>query len=83
MKASSDRSQLNWDRLVIYALFPMTRTPHDQFAKHCFEPLLSALGDFTPAKPVSAEVREIDVYFEPSPSASFPLYPSAYLVRAI
>jgi hypothetical protein len=50
----------------------MTRTPHDQFAKHCFEPLLSSLGEFTPAKPVSAEVREIDVYFEPSPSASPP-----------
>jgi hypothetical protein len=33
------------------------------FAKHCFEPLLSSLGEFTPAKPVSAEVREIDVYF--------------------
>jgi hypothetical protein len=41
----------------------MTRTPHDQFAKHCFEPLLSSIGEFTPAKPVSAEVREIDVYF--------------------
>lgn len=50
----------------------MTRTPHDQFAKHCFEPLLSSIGEFTPAKPVSAEVREIDVYFEPSPSASLP-----------
>jgi hypothetical protein len=50
----------------------MTRTPYDQFAKHCFEPLLSLIGEFTPAKPVSAEVREIDVYFEPSPSASLP-----------
>jgi Domain of unknown function (DUF4351) len=50
----------------------MTRTPYDQFAKHCFEPLLSLIGEFTPAKPVSAEVREIDVYFEPSPSASPP-----------
>jgi Domain of unknown function (DUF4351) len=50
----------------------MTRTPHDQFAKHCFEPLLSSIGKFNPSLKVSAEVREVDVYFEPSPSASPP-----------
>jgi hypothetical protein len=50
----------------------MTRTPHDQFAKHCFEPLLAAFGEFTPSKKVKAEVREVDVYFEPSPSALLP-----------
>ncbi len=51
----------------------MTRTPHDQFAKHCFEPLLSTIGEFTPAKKVSAEIREVDVYFKPSPSISLPI----------
>lgn len=48
----------------------MTHFPHDQFAKHCFEPLLSPIGKFTPSLKVSAEVREIDIYFEPSPSAT-------------
>jgi Domain of unknown function (DUF4351) len=48
----------------------MTRFPHDQFAKHCFEPLLSPIGQFIPSLKVSAEVREIDIYFEPSRSAS-------------
>jgi Domain of unknown function (DUF4351) len=48
----------------------MTRFPHDQFAKHCFEPLLSPIGRFTPSLKVSAEVREIDIYFEPSHSAT-------------
>jgi hypothetical protein len=47
----------------------MTRFPHDQFAKHCFEPLLSPIGKFTPSLKVNAEVREIDIYFEPTPSA--------------
>jgi hypothetical protein len=47
----------------------MTRFPHDQFAKGCFEPLLSTIGKVTPAKKVSAEVREIDIYFEPNPNA--------------
>lgn len=47
----------------------MTRFPHDQFAKHCFEPLLSPIGQFTPSLKVNAEVREIDIYFEPTPSA--------------
>jgi hypothetical protein len=50
----------------------MTRFPHDQFAKHCFEPLLSSIGQFTPSLKVSAEVRESDIYFEPSPTASPP-----------
>jgi hypothetical protein len=53
----------------ITQLPPMTRFPHDQFAKHCFEPLLSSIGQFTPSLKVSAEVREIDIYFEPSSSA--------------
>lgn len=48
----------------------MTRFPHDQFAKHCFEPLLSQIGQFTPSLKVRAEVREIDIYFEPLPSAT-------------
>jgi Domain of unknown function (DUF4351) len=47
----------------------MTRFPHDQFAKHCFEPLLSPIGQFTPSLKVNAEVREIDIYFEPTPAA--------------
>jgi hypothetical protein len=47
----------------------MTRFPYDQFAKHCFEPLLSPIGQFTPSLKVNAEVREIDIYFEPRPSA--------------
>lgn len=60
----------------------MTRTPYDQFAKHCFEPLLSSIGEFTPSKTVSAEVRAIDVYFEPSPSAS-PLIELGLLSRCV
>ncbi len=50
----------------------MTRFPYDQFAKHCFEPLLAPIGKFTPSLKVNAEVREIDVYFEPSESVSPP-----------
>jgi hypothetical protein len=47
----------------------MTHFPYDQFAKHCFEPLLSSIGQFMPSFKVNAEVREIDIYFEPTPSA--------------
>jgi hypothetical protein len=50
----------------------MTRFPYDQFAKHCFEPLLTPIGRFTPSLKVNAEVREIDVYFEPFESTSPP-----------
>jgi hypothetical protein len=50
----------------------MTRFSYDQFAKSCFEPLLSTIGAFEPAKKVSAEVREMDIYFEPFPDVTPP-----------
>jgi hypothetical protein len=50
----------------------MTRQPHDQFAKEYLEELLTSLGNVETSKDVKSEVREIDVWFVPSPSASNP-----------
>ncbi len=45
----------------------MTRFPYDRFAKDYLQELLSPLGTVETSKDVSGEVREIDVYFAPSP----------------
>ncbi|HBE18802.1 MAG TPA: flagellar assembly protein H, partial [Cyanobacteria bacterium UBA11159] len=45
----------------------MTRFAHDQFAKDILDETLSYIGGVTLNKRVSAEVREIDVYFMPDP----------------
>ncbi len=45
----------------------MTRLIHDQFAKDYLEELLSPFGAVQQARPVLAEVREIDVWFSPHP----------------
>lgn len=44
----------------------MTQFPHDQFAKEYFQELLSPLGQVETGKDISAEVREIDVFFQPT-----------------
>ena len=45
----------------------MTRFPYDQFAKDYLKELLLPLGEVTPSRKVAGEIREIDVYFAPSP----------------
>ncbi|MGB7894019.1 MAG: flagellar assembly protein H [Microcoleus sp.] len=44
----------------------MTKFPHDQFAKEYLQELLSPLGEVETSKNVTAEVREIDVWFQPN-----------------
>lgn len=44
----------------------MTQFPHDQFAKNLLEALLGAGGQVTTALTIDSEVREIDVYFNPT-----------------
>ncbi|OCR00370.1 flagellar assembly protein H [Oscillatoriales cyanobacterium USR001] len=44
----------------------MTKFPHDQFAKEYLQELLSPLGAVETSKDVTAEVREIDVFFQPT-----------------
>ena len=44
----------------------MTRLIHDQFAKDYLEDMLSPYGEVRAARPVVGEVREIDVWYEPS-----------------
>ncbi|NJL11315.1 MAG: hypothetical protein HC908_17365 [Calothrix sp. SM1_7_51] len=48
----------------------MTRFPYDQFAKDYLDGLLEPLGTVQTDKRVSAEIRQIDVYFVPSQSQS-------------
>ncbi len=45
----------------------MTRFPYDQFAKDYLKELLENLGEVKTDRKVAAEIREIDVYFAPSP----------------
>ncbi|MFH7029916.1 MAG: hypothetical protein ACHBN1_32275 [Heteroscytonema crispum UTEX LB 1556] len=45
----------------------MTRFLYDQFAKDYLKELLLPLGEVETSRKVAAEVREIDVYFAPSP----------------
>jgi hypothetical protein len=42
----------------------MTRLHHDEFAKGFLESLLSPFGQVQTSFKISAEVREIDVYFQ-------------------
>ena len=44
----------------------MTQFPHDQFAKNLLEALLATGGQVTTALTIDSEVREIDVYFNPT-----------------
>jgi hypothetical protein len=45
----------------------MTRFPHDQFAKDYLKQLLTPLGEVQAPRSVPGEVRQIDVWFAPSP----------------
>jgi len=45
----------------------MTRFPYDQFAKEYLKELLSPLGEVETNRRVAGEIREIDVWFMPSP----------------
>ncbi len=47
----------------------MTRTLHDSFAKDCMKELLSDFGDVETEKQITGEVREIDLFFQPHPTA--------------
>ena len=46
----------------------MTRQPHDQFAKQYLSELLEPLGTVEISREVTDEVRQIDLYFSPSPT---------------
>ncbi|HAG85839.1 MAG TPA: hypothetical protein DCL61_33040 [Cyanobacteria bacterium UBA12227] len=46
----------------------MTRQPHDQFAKQYLSELLAPLGTVEISREVTDEVRQIDLYFAPSPT---------------
>lgn len=46
----------------------MTDRPHDQFAKQYLEGLLAPLGEVKISLEVASEVRQVDVYFSPSPT---------------
>ncbi|ELR98581.1 hypothetical protein [Gloeocapsa sp. PCC 73106] len=46
----------------------MTRQPHDQFAKEYLQELLTPLGKVETSRDVKSEIREIDVWFVPTPS---------------
>ncbi|KAF3890324.1 MULTISPECIES: RpnC/YadD family protein [Nostocales] len=48
----------------------MTRFPYDQFTKSYFKELLSPSGKVETSRKVAAEIKEIDVYFAPSPQES-------------
>ncbi|WP_445633837.1 Flagellar assembly protein H [Nostoc sp. DSM 114161] len=48
----------------------MTRFPYDQFAKDYLKELLQPLGEVETSRKVPAQIREIDVYFIPSPQSS-------------
>jgi hypothetical protein len=45
----------------------MTKFPHDQFAKQYLEELLTPLGKVETSRDVPGEVRQIDVWFAPTP----------------
>jgi flagellar biosynthesis/type III secretory pathway protein FliH len=48
----------------------MTRFPYDQFSKDYFQELLQPLGKVETSLKVPAEIREIDIYFTPSPEST-------------
>ncbi|MEH1963543.1 MAG: hypothetical protein V7L05_27600 [Nostoc sp.] len=48
----------------------MTRFPYDQFAKDYLKELLQPLGEVETSRKVPAQIREIDVYFVPSPQST-------------
>ncbi|WP_336389802.1 hypothetical protein [Scytonema hofmannii] len=48
----------------------MTRFPYDQFTKNYLKELLSTSGNVETSRKVAAEIKEIDVYFAPSPQES-------------
>lgn len=47
----------------------MTRTMHDSFAKEWMQELLTDFGEVEIEKQIAGEVRKIDVYFCPNPTA--------------
>ncbi|MBO3459169.1 hypothetical protein G7B40_027815 [Aetokthonos hydrillicola Thurmond2011] len=48
----------------------MTKFPYDRFAKDYLQELLSPFGTVETSRDVAGEVREIDVYFAPSPQSA-------------
>jgi len=51
----------------------MTRQPHDQFAKEYLQELLTPLGKVETSRDVKSEVREIDVWFQPTQTPTPPV----------
>ena len=51
----------------------MTRQIHDQFAKEYLEELLAPFGTVKVNRNVRSEVRQVDVWFDPSPSVVVPI----------
>ena len=47
----------------------MPRTLHDSFARDCITEFLSDFGTVELEKQIAAEVREIDLFFQPNPAA--------------
>lgn len=45
----------------------MTQFPYDEFSKNYLQELLGTIGEVKTDKKVPSEIREIDVYFAPSP----------------
>ncbi|NEN98647.1 MAG: hypothetical protein F6K50_25015 [Moorea sp. SIO3I7] len=50
----------------------MTRQPHDQFAKQYLTELLTPHGEVQISREVTSEVRQVDIWFLPTPSVSTP-----------
>jgi hypothetical protein len=59
----------------------MTRLPHDQFAKQYLEELLAPLGEVELSREVTGEVRQVDVWFAPSPTSTASRQPLGLLGR--
>lgn len=50
----------------------MTRFIHDEFAKSYLEELLSPFGEVKPDRKITREVREVDIWFAPTPGSDNP-----------
>ena len=61
----------------------MTRFIHDQFAKQYLTELLTPYGQVETSKDITAEVRQIDVVFIPSPQPTQSLEALGILGRMV
>ena len=61
----------------------MTRFIHDRFAKDYLEELLTPYGTIQSPRRVAGEVRQVDLWFSPSPESACSPQPLGILARAI